>query len=122
MSDSKAFNAFLSYSHAADGRFAPAVQAALQRPAKPFYRLRAIRIFRDRTTLQLTPTIWPQIQQALCESQYFILLASPDAPQSEWVEKEIEEWLRIQNDRHRRVFRRFDEQAIRVDLGEPVRY
>lgn len=36
-----AYDAFISYSHAADGRLAPAVQAALPRLAKPWYRRRA---------------------------------------------------------------------------------
>jgi len=31
-----AYNAFVSYSHAADGRLAPAVQTGLQRLARPW--------------------------------------------------------------------------------------
>ena len=35
------YDAFISYSHAADGKLAPNLQDALQRFAKPWYRRRA---------------------------------------------------------------------------------
>ena len=71
------YHAFISYSHAADGRLAPAFQAGLQRLAKPWYRLRAMRVFRDQTGLAVTPRLWESIKNALCILEYFILLASP---------------------------------------------
>src|SRR5256885_12127468 len=46
------YDAFISYSHAADGRLAPAVQTGLQRLARPWYKVRALRIFRDDTGLR----------------------------------------------------------------------
>ena len=84
------YQAFMSYSHAADGMLAPALHTALHRFAKPFYKLRAVHIFRDKTTLQLTDALWPEIRQALVSSEYFILFASPDAVASRWVQKEVE--------------------------------
>jgi WD40 repeat protein len=89
------YKAFISYSHAADGKLAPTVQTALQQFAKPFYYLRAIRVFRDESSLALTPKLWPTIQSALGDSEYFILLAAPKAAQSQWVQDEVAEWLRI---------------------------
>lgn len=89
------YKAFMSYSHAADDQLAPALQSALHRFAKPFYRLRAIRIFRDQTSLRLTPALWPLIQEALVASEYFLLMASPEAAQSPWVQAEVDEWLRL---------------------------
>ena len=88
-----AYHAFMSYSHAADGKLAPALQAALHRFAKPWYRLRALRVFRDKTNLHVTPRLWPAIQSALDHSDHFILLASPQASASDWVAREIEYWL-----------------------------
>ena len=41
------FAAFISYSHAADGTLAPALHTGLHRLAKPWYVLRALRVFRD---------------------------------------------------------------------------
>ena len=90
------YKAFISYSHAADNKLAPALQAALHNFAKPFYQLRAIRVFRDASTLRLTDKLWPEIQKSLNESEFFILMASPDAARSEWVKKELDEWLRLQ--------------------------
>ena len=78
------FNGFISYSHAADGRLAPAVQRGLHRLAKPWHRRRALWIFRDQTGLSVTPGLWSSIQTALDGSEYFVLLASPEAAASRW--------------------------------------
>ena len=87
------YNAFISYSHAADGQLAPALQSGLQRFAKPWYQLRALHIFRDQTNLSLNPSLWSSIQTALDRSDWFIVLASPEAAASKWVDREIEYWL-----------------------------
>ena len=87
------FNGFISYSHAADGRLAPAVQRGLHRLAKPWNRRRALWIFRDQTGLSVTPALWSSIQDALDGSDYFVLLASPEAARSPWVNREIEHWV-----------------------------
>ena len=87
------FNAFISYSHAADGELAPSLQTALHRIGKPLFKFRALSIFRDSTSLSATPHLWGSIVDALGKSDYFILLASPEAAQSEWVKKEVEFWL-----------------------------
>ncbi len=88
-----AFDAFLSYSHAGDGRLAPALQRAMQRLAKPWYRARALRVFRDESALSANPHLWSSIQDALDESDWFVLLASPEAAASEWVDRELRHWL-----------------------------
>ena len=87
------YDAFISYSHAADGNLAPAVQAGLERFAKSWWRRRALRIFRDETGLGVNPHLWRSIETALGDSSWFVLLASPDAAASVWVNKEIEHWL-----------------------------
>jgi WD40 repeat protein len=87
------YKAFISYSHAADGKLAPAVQSALHRFAKPWNRLRALRVFRDKTSLSANPALWASIEKALSESEYFILMASPEAAASPWVQKEVTWWL-----------------------------
>jgi|APLak6261659701_1056019.scaffolds.fasta_scaffold00817_2 WD40 repeat protein len=91
------YNAFISYSHAADGKLAPALQNALHKFAKPWYKKRALHVFRDETTLSITPELWRSIESALNESEYFILLASPDAMASKWVQQEISYWLSNKN-------------------------
>ncbi|BBH63849.1 hypothetical protein ACTI_05340 [Actinoplanes sp. OR16] len=87
------FDGFISYSHAADGQLAPAVQRGLHRLAKPWHRRRALWIFRDQTGLAVTPKLWTSIQEAMDGSKHFVLLASPEAAGSPWVNREIEHWL-----------------------------
>lgn len=87
------YNAFLSYSHAADDALAPSLQSALHRFARPWNRLRALRVFRDKTSLAASPELWPAIIDALGQSGHFLLLASPAAAASRWVQREIDWWL-----------------------------
>ncbi len=87
------YDAFISYSHAADRKLAAAVQSALHDFAKPWFQLRAVRTFRDKTSLAATPQLWSSIERALAESKYFVLLASPEAAASPWVQQEVRYWL-----------------------------
>jgi TIR domain-containing protein len=94
------YDAFISYSHAADGQLAPALRNGLQRFATPWrvFRwrnpVRALRIFQDQASLSANPALWPTIEQGLGSAEWFILLASPEAANSPWVEKEIDFWCR----------------------------
>src|SRR5215469_12588808 len=76
------YKAFISYSHAADQKLASALQSALQSFARPYYLSKAMLVFRDKTELSANPALWPTIQKALSESEYFILFASPLAAKS----------------------------------------
>lgn len=87
------YRAFISYSHAADGKLAPALQSALQGFTKPWYRLRSIRIFRDKTSLSANPSLWTAIERALQDSEWFLLMASVDSAKSHWVEQELHWWF-----------------------------
>jgi len=87
------YRAFISYSHAEDGARAPALQAALQKIARPWYRRRALRVFRDETNLSASPHLWPDIEVALSQCEWFILMASPRSAASKWVTRELEWWF-----------------------------
>jgi WD40 repeat protein len=87
------YAAFISYNRGVDTTLAEALQGALHQFAKPWYRLRALRVFRDDASLSANPGLWPSVQAALDESEFFVLLASPQAAQSEWVEREVRHWL-----------------------------
>jgi tetratricopeptide (TPR) repeat protein len=87
------YDAFISYSHVADGRLAPALQGALHRFAKPWWKLRAVNVFRDETSLAAAHDLTQSIRDALQEARYFILLASPASAGSAWVEREVRFWL-----------------------------
>jgi hypothetical protein len=87
------YDGFISYSHAADDLLAPRLQSALQRFAKPWWKRRAVRIFRDESSLSANPHLWSSITEALDTSGWFVLLLSPDAARSEWVNQEIAYWV-----------------------------
>ena len=87
------YDGFISYSHASDARLAPALQQGLQRLAKPWNSRRALHIFRDESGLSTNPDLWLSIERAMADSEWFVLLASPDAARSEWVNKEVSRWL-----------------------------
>ena len=88
----RVYDGFISYSHAADGLLAPRLQQALQRFAKPWWKRRALRVFRDESSLSANPHLWSSITEALDTSEWFVLLLSPDAAASPWVNQEIEYW------------------------------
>jgi hypothetical protein len=84
---------FISYSRGGDEEFAEALQREVERFAKPWNRLRAVRLFRDVTNLTASATLWGSIQEALSSSRWLVLLASPTASGSDWVGKEIQWWV-----------------------------
>lgn len=87
------YNAFISYAHSADNKLAQALQTALHKFAKPWYKKRHLEIFRDESSLSASPHLWDNIVTALRQSEYLIILASTDSEQSKWVNKEVEFWL-----------------------------
>ena len=52
-----------------------------------------MRVFRDETALPAAPGLWPSLELALNNSEFFILMASPQVARSEWVQREVEWWL-----------------------------
>jgi hypothetical protein len=73
------YDAFISYSHAKDKPIASALQSVVQTLGKPWHKRRALRIFRDDTSLSATPHLWPTIEIALGESRFLILIAAAEA-------------------------------------------
>jgi hypothetical protein len=90
---SAGYDAFISYSYALDGALAPALQTGLERFAKPWYRPRALRVFRDTASLSANPNLWSSIETALDASAWLVLMASPEAARSPWVDREVAWWL-----------------------------
>lgn len=87
------YDAFISYSHRKDKPIAQALQSVVQSIGKPWWGRRALRIFRDDSSLAATPHLWPDIAAALDRSRHLVLLASPEAAASHWVNKEVEHFL-----------------------------
>src|SRR4051794_28756175 len=87
------YAAFISYSHGVDSKLASILQRGLQAFSKPWYRRRAVRVFRDEASLSANPALWPSIENALTGSDFLILLACPEAASSAWVNREVQYWL-----------------------------
>jgi hypothetical protein len=87
------YDAFISYSHHHDAVLGPALQTDLERFAKPWYKMRTLRIFLDTANLGANPALWPSIEDGLGSSRWLILLASADAARSDGVEHEVRWWL-----------------------------
>lgn len=85
------YRAFLSYSHE-QRRTALAVQRAALRIGRAWYRRPTIAIFRDDTSLS-AGALEAGIEGALTASDYLVLLASPAAAASQWVQREVEWWV-----------------------------
>lgn len=93
MPSTAGYDAFISYSRHEDGWLAPALQSGLERFAKPWYRLRGLRVFRDKASLAASPELWGSIEAALRDSRWLILLSSQEAARSSWVDREVAWWL-----------------------------
>jgi WD40 repeat protein len=96
--DDQRYDGFISYSRALDGTLAPTLQSALERFAKPWYRLRRLRVFRDDASLSANPGLWTSIEEALDAARFLVLLASPQAAASIWVGREVAHWRERRED------------------------
>lgn len=85
-------DAFMSYSRT-DVEFAERLQQALERFAKPWRQPRSLKVFRDMSSLTPDGGMWGAIERGLERSDWFLLLASPEAASSPWVERELSWWL-----------------------------
>ncbi len=85
------FQAFISYKHAASTSFAENLELALKAYAKPWLRPPQ-EIFRDEKYLRPGVDLPEMIRQALEDSEFLIYLASPEAAESRWVQRELEQW------------------------------
>ena len=87
------YDAFISYSHARDRKIASAVQSVIQTLAKPWWTVRAARVFRDDTSLSAAPGLSSALDKALASSRYLVLFASPQSAGSKWCGHEVKTWL-----------------------------
>ena len=96
MSQTFRYRAFISYSHS-DKRFARKLQRLLEgyelpksmrgdidRPRHPLYP-----IFRDEAELVPGQDLPRRIQRGLEQSEFLIVVCSPSAARSEWVDREV---------------------------------
>ena len=94
------YDAFISYSHAADQRLAAALQRGLERLGRAPYQPRALHIFRDDTSLEASPELWAPIAAALEDAKWCVVLCSPESVASKWVDREVGHWLAKKSAHH----------------------
>ena len=114
------YDAFISYSHALDGAVAQELQIGLERFAKPWYRPRALRVFRDTASLAANPGLWSSIETALASSSWLVLMASPQAARLQWVNREVAWWLANKSPQRLLVVLTEGEFAWVEDAGDGV--
>ena len=86
------FEAFISY-HAKDRSIADYLQAAIREAGKSRGR-RTLRLFWDDTSESAAPDFWLGLGRVLARCKFFILLASPEAAASSWVNEQLKHWLK----------------------------
>nr|VFJ52553.1 MAG: TIR domain-containing protein [Candidatus Kentron sp. FW] len=90
----KRFTAFISYKHVSSTGFAARLERALKGYAKPLLA-RPRKIFRDEKHIAPGIDLPRLIREALQDSEFFLLLASPESARSPWVQSELDLWCRV---------------------------
>ena len=87
------YNAFISYSHSQDADLAPGIERALEKFAKPTFKRRALRVFRDSNDLSISPDLWGKIEEGMRQSEYVVYCASQASAKSHYCNEEVKFWL-----------------------------
>src|ERR1700744_2380964 len=91
---SSGYDAFLSYTHR-DRPVATGIQKGLHQIGRRLGQLRALRVFRDDTDLTVRPDLWGGIAGALDRPRFLVVVLSPGAAGSHWVNEEVSYWLAL---------------------------
>lgn len=101
------YAAFISYRHnERDSFIAENLQHELEhyripgKIKKSSGRDKVGRIFRDREELPISNNLEDNIQQALEGSEYLIVVCSPESKQSEWVQREVDTFIKLHDKKH----------------------
>jgi len=87
----KQYDAFVSYKHGTIAPLSKVLASGLRTFARPLFA-RPRNVFRDEEHLVPGSSLPSVIQKALERSRFLVLLASPEAARSPWVEREIRVW------------------------------
>lgn len=86
------YDAFISYAHH-DRTVAAGIQKGLHHIGRRMGHLHALRVFRDATDLTASPDLWGKVTDAMERARYLIVVLSPHAVASKWVDREVAHWL-----------------------------
>ena len=128
------YDAFISYRHTPlDMEFAKKVHSGLETfrvpkaVQKKTGKKKIKRVFRDQEELPIGSDLNDNISAALRESEYLVVICSPETPGSYWVAKEIETFIAMHDRRHVLAVlidgepeQSFPEQLLTDENGHPV--
>jgi hypothetical protein len=108
MQENFSYKAFLSYSHK-DQKEAAWLHSALEKYRLPIHLISETktlvekngalgRVFRDRDELPVAEDLTAQVKKALSSSEFMIVLCSPRAAASRWVNKEVIEFKKLRGE------------------------
>ncbi|MFI7671562.1 TIR domain-containing protein [Nocardia sp. NPDC049526] len=83
----------MSYSGSRDRTLLPALQKAIERQPRRWYRPPRFRVFLDNSSISIGPKLWEKIESGLRRSRWLVVIASPEAAASKWVDREIAWWI-----------------------------
>lgn len=87
------YDAFVSYSHEADGDFASKLVSAIRGYFGFRQASERLRVFRDTESLTAARGLTAELERHLAAAEHLILLASPQAASSPYVRAELAWWL-----------------------------
>ncbi|MET9486346.1 toll/interleukin-1 receptor domain-containing protein [Nocardia sp. NPDC006630] len=87
------YGLFLSYSGQRDRGILPSLQRAIEKQPRPWYKPPLLRVFLDKSSIPIGPHLWSKIESGLSRSNWLVVIASPEAAESKWVDREIAWWL-----------------------------
>ena len=89
----KQYDVFISYSQRADSQLGRNLEGGLQQLGRKWNERRALTVFRDASSLSASPDLWESLSERLDQARYAIVLLSPEAATSKWVNREIDHFL-----------------------------
>ena len=128
------YDAFISYRHTEpDLYIAKKVHKGLETlripraVAKKTGKKKINRVFRDQEELPIGSDLGDNIESALAQSEYLLVICSPRTPESYWVQKEIDTFIRMHGREHILAVlvegepeQSFPAQLLTDDEGNPV--
>lgn len=101
------YDAFISYRHARlDTYVAKRIHKLLETFPVPYGirkrsgKKKIARVFRDQEELPIGSSLTNNIEQALEASEFLIVICSPRTPESEWVQREIDTFIKLHDRDH----------------------
>ncbi len=109
MSETFRYDAFISYRHCELDSF---ISENLHKKLENFKLPKSVikktspsktkieRVFRDEAELPLSNNLSDPISEALANSEFLIVICTPNLPKSEWCKKEIETFVQLHDRKH----------------------